>query len=193
MARRDRFDTVIVGGGAAGCVLARRLSEDRDRSVLLLEAGPDLRDTTPIEFRDGWRLPTIPDSGLQMEPDEGGATQKLRRGRLLCDGAVAGGRRGRRQPRSRPQRGRSAGDRRLGHARAAVGLPPHHHDHDRGAPGRRAGDAPLRLEPVDGSGTPVRSMNIEAKIASSSARSAADVAGMCEASITSGRRSTSTM
>jgi choline dehydrogenase len=35
------FDVVVVGGGTAGCVLAARLSENADRSVCLLEAGPD--------------------------------------------------------------------------------------------------------------------------------------------------------
>jgi choline dehydrogenase len=36
-----RLDVLVVGGGAAGCVLAARLSEDGERAVCLVEAGPD--------------------------------------------------------------------------------------------------------------------------------------------------------
>ncbi len=83
MGRRGGFDIVVVGAGAAGCVIARRVSESGDRTVLLLEAGPDLRGATPPEYRDGWRLPTVPDWGFRSEPDATGAAETLRRGQLL--------------------------------------------------------------------------------------------------------------
>jgi choline dehydrogenase len=37
----ERYDAAVLGAGAAGCVLAARLSEDPDRRVCLVEAGPD--------------------------------------------------------------------------------------------------------------------------------------------------------
>ena len=85
------FDLVIAGGGAAGCVLAARLSEDPAQRVLLLEAGPDYLEL-PELLRDG-QGPHLGshDWDLESEPGPSGATLRLPRGKVIGGSSTING------------------------------------------------------------------------------------------------------
>jgi choline dehydrogenase len=83
---KETFDYIIVGAGSAGCVLASRLSEDPEVSVLLIEAGP--RDHhwkihVPAAFPELFKGPL--DWAFETEPEPGAAGRRLfwPRGRVL--------------------------------------------------------------------------------------------------------------
>ncbi|MDV8001493.1 GMC family oxidoreductase [Rhodococcus sp. IEGM 1408] len=81
------YDTIVVGGGAAGCVLAARLTEDPDRRVLLLEAGPDHRGLREVLDAAHWDalIGGRYDHGYRSRPTEHvlGRSIAMPRGRVL--------------------------------------------------------------------------------------------------------------
>ncbi len=70
----DMFDFIVVGAGSGGCAVAGRLSEDRETSVALLDAGGKNDNwvvTTPFALVlmvagkvNNWAFETVPQKGL---------------------------------------------------------------------------------------------------------------------------------
>lgn len=149
------FDYVIVGAGAAGCVLAYRLTEDPTISVALLEAGQG--DSNPfitmpkglgkimLDMRYLWPFPTAP------EPASGGKAEQWVRGRVVGGSTSVNGMmyvRG--QPADFNELAETAGDDwswpHIGAAYQAL------ENHPMGAAATRGANGPLRLslpEPGD--------------------------------------------
>jgi len=80
------YDYVIVGAGSAGCVLAARLSEDPEVSVVLLEAGPaDVNENihVPLGYLKLARTEVDWNYISAPEPNCGGRRIPLPRGKVL--------------------------------------------------------------------------------------------------------------
>ncbi|KAF7194131.1 Choline dehydrogenase, mitochondrial [Pseudocercospora fuligena] len=81
------YDYVIIGGGTAGCVLANRLSEDPNTTVLVIEAGhSDLKQIfSRIPAGFGRLFGTLADWNFYTEKDKGCNDRKLfwPRGKML--------------------------------------------------------------------------------------------------------------
>ncbi len=95
MSNPDSFDYVIVGSGAAGSVLANRLTEDPNVTVCVLEAGPP--DRNPFIHIPAGFIKTLADPSVTWQfkteptPMTGGRRISTTQGRTLGGGSSVNG------------------------------------------------------------------------------------------------------
>lgn len=66
----SKYDYIVIGAGSAGCVIANRLSQNSDTTVLLLEAGnPDTKPEIYIPSKVGSLIGSEVDWGYLTEPE----------------------------------------------------------------------------------------------------------------------------
>ncbi|KAL7304452.1 hypothetical protein TKK_0003247 [Trichogramma kaykai] len=94
--RRRSFDYIVVGAGVAGPILARRLSDDPSKSVLLIEAGPEeptLSSVPAIAFNVlasdlNWKYTTEPQASACLKQ---GGRCSWARGKMVSGSGGANG------------------------------------------------------------------------------------------------------
>lgn len=91
---RSSYDFIVCGGGSAGCVVARRLAENPNVNVLLIEAGGSDRVPSVIDSTQWmWNIGTERDWGFKAQPSPtvNGRTPLLPMGKLLGGGSSING------------------------------------------------------------------------------------------------------
>jgi choline dehydrogenase len=98
MAKHDAYDTIVVGAGSAGAILAARLAERPGRKVLLVEAGPDYSslDALPRKLRYGYItaadiLPGDHDWGYVGQPTSEAEPMSVPRGKVVGGSSAVNG------------------------------------------------------------------------------------------------------